>query len=202
MAFSIYSTKSKALIKLWVQSISNSLLCLFAMETRFKVHLNASVSRGVTWKFQPLKHPVVFQLHSSDARGDLNEPVQFRGVYYCMRLLHRVREPLWRRGNCPWSLPKSGMKWVSGTQRDRYDATGRSATSEPLLSPHHIMYYTVDGHKACQGRARNTIWWWKTLKAAYKTVGKCCFESITFEMAFKNKPFVFWVSKKEDIARK
>lgn len=33
-----------------------------------------------------------------------------------MSVCCRTRLPWWRRGNCPWSFPGSGMKWVSGEE--------------------------------------------------------------------------------------
>lgn len=62
--------------------------------------------------------------------GVSNPLVQPWGVHCCMCLHFRVRVPLWRRGNCPWSSPESGMKWVSGIQCDRYGTTGRREGSE------------------------------------------------------------------------
>lgn len=81
------------------------------------------------------KHPVLCVCVSVapqgySTAGVSNLLVQPWGVHCCMCLHFRVRVPLWRRGNCPWSSPESGMKWVSGIQCDRYGTTGRREGSE------------------------------------------------------------------------
>lgn len=61
----------------------------------------------------------------------------------------RVRVPLWRRGNCPWSSPESGMKWVSGTDRapsgvEKAMSRSLTGTSPGNLLPHiHALQHAI-----------------------------------------------------------
>ena len=91
--------------------------------------------------------------------------VQPWGVHCSMCLHFRVRVPLWRRGNCPWSSPESGMKWVSRIQCDRYGTTGRreGCESRTAYCTSCIIQYkpTGDGvNPLCRGQTgqrSNTI---------------------------------------------
>lgn len=68
-----------------------------------------------------------------------------------LSLRFRARVPLWRRGNCPWSLPESGMKWVSGLQHDRRGTTGESLAAFLSDTRRIIQYSVTRGEK---GRAQ------------------------------------------------
>lgn len=75
----------------------------------------------------------------------------------------RAKVPLSGRGNCPWSSPESGMKWVSGITElqtcNHREERKKWVTGCPSLP--HVMCYTVrdhDGALGAHGAERQLYW--------------------------------------------